>query len=165
MITFRCEHCRKNVEAPDSAVSKRGKCPYCGLSSYIPAPVKDEEVLDLAPIDEQEERRRDAEIKKLLAQEHDLLAETGGEPTPPLENREDLTKEDLHHLVVNYCLDMSSGNLKRADAHVAELRKFSMLSVEAVNDFISQKALEPALANIPGRVLQVFLTQLRDKVR
>jgi len=163
-ITFQCEHCRKEVKAPDAAAGKRGTCPYCGQSNYIPAPVSEDDVLPLAPVDEAEERRRAEQIRALLAQEKQIIAESGGEPSVPLEHREDLTPEDLYHLVVNYCLDMAGSKLDRAETHVAKLRQFPGLAQQAVADFISKKASEPALDSIPARVLKGFLTKLREKL-
>ena len=163
-ITFQCEHCRKEVKAPEAAAGKRGKCPYCGQSNYIPAPVSEDDILPLAPVDEAEERRRQERIRALLDQEKQLISESGGEPFVPLEHRGDLTPEDLHHFVVNYCLDMAGSRLQRAEAHVAKLKQFPGLAQQAVADFVSKKATEPALDSIPARVLQGFLTQLREKL-
>ena len=90
-ITFRCEHCGKDVKAPDSAGGKRGKCPYCHQSNYVPAPVSDDEVLDLAPEDEDYERHRREEIQTLRRKERDVNIEDADvESPPPLEQREDL---------------------------------------------------------------------------
>ena len=164
-ITFRCEHCRKTVEAPDAAASKRGRCPYCGKSNFIPAPVKEDELLDLAPIDEAEERRRQEQVHKLMEQEMDLLSEKKQDDTPPLEHREQVASQDLHHFVVNYCLDLHSGQLQRAQMHVQKLRQFGDAGSQAVEDFISQKVLEPAMDTIPVRLQQGFLTQLRDQLK
>ena len=163
-ITFQCEHCRKEVKAPEAAAGKRGKCPYCGQSNYIPAPVSEDDILPLAPVDEAEERRRQERIRALLDQEKQLISESGGEPCVPLEHREAITPEDLHHFVVNYCLDMAGSRLQRAEAHVAKLKQFPGLAQQAVADFVSKKATEPALDSIPARVLQGFLTQLREKL-
>jgi DNA-directed RNA polymerase subunit RPC12/RpoP len=163
-ITFRCEHCRKDVQAPESAAGKRGKCPYCGHSSYIPAPVSDDDLLPLAPVDEEEEQRRQQEVRQLFEQERDLIAQTGSKPDVPLDQREDVKPEDLHHFIVNYCLDMSVSKLPQADKQVAELRK-QPLGLQAVQDFLAGKAMEPALKAIPPRLLQAFLLQLRDKLK
>ena len=57
-IAFRCSHCHKDVQAPDAAAGKRGKCPFCGQSNYVPAPVAPADELDLAPVDEAADRRR-----------------------------------------------------------------------------------------------------------
>jgi len=36
-IKFHCEHCRRLVQAPDSAGGRRGTCPHCQGSNFIPA--------------------------------------------------------------------------------------------------------------------------------
>lgn len=164
-ITFRCEHCGKDVQAPDAAAGKRGKCPFCGQSNYIPAPVAEEDLLPLAPVDEEEERKRAQEIRRLRDQDRELIAETGGQPDVPLEHRKDMTPEDLYHLVVNYCLDLANSNLERARTHVAKLRQFRLMAQQAVNDFLAGKASEQALSRIPPRVLQGFLARLRDELK
>ena len=164
-ITFRCEHCGKDVKAPDSAGGKRGKCPHCRQSNYIPAPVSDDEVLDLAPEDEDYERHRSEEIQALRRRERDLLAENADvESAPPLEQRENLAGEDLHHFVVNYCLDMAASNLERAATHVERLRSFGPVGRQAVEDFRKGKAAEPALKAIPKALIDGFLIQLADKL-
>ncbi|HUU21156.1 MAG TPA: hypothetical protein VM389_01345 [Phycisphaerae bacterium] len=167
-ITFRCMHCHKVVKAPDAAAGRRGKCPYCQQSNYIPAPVSEDEILDLAPEDEEYERHRREEVERLLAKERELLAEGAAEVAesrPPLEHREDLASEDLHHFVVNYCLDMANAKLERAAVHVKKLKEFRGAGVQAVDDFLMGTALEPALGKIPPRVLQGFLKQLRQQLR
>jgi phage FluMu protein Com len=163
-ITFRCEHCRKEVKAPDSAAGKRGKCPYCGNSSYVPSSEKPEEI-PLAPMNEEEERRRKEEERKLFEQERQIIAERGGDAEVPLEHRQDYKAEDLYHFVVNYCLDMSQSNLERAETHVRSLKKYGYTAAQAVDDFVSGKALEPALEAIPAKVLRGFLKQLREQVQ
>ncbi|MDP7288740.1 MAG: hypothetical protein QGH94_12180 [Phycisphaerae bacterium] len=164
-ITFHCEHCHKQVSAPESVGGKRGKCPYCKQSMYIPMPVSEDELLDLAPLDDDEERTRQELVDQLRAQEHDLIAETGGSESPPLSEREDLSSEDLHHFVINYCLDMAGGNLERAQIHAKELRQFYKLGTEAVKYFQIVQGDEPALANIPQPVVQGFLSQLLEDLQ
>ena len=162
-ITFRCEHCHKEVKAPDEAAGKRGACPYCRQSTYIPSPVGEDDVVPLAPIDDDEEQKLQAEVTRLVDQERDLRAETGA-AAPPLDQRDDLAAEDLHHIVVNYCLDMASGKLARAATHVKKLRKFKEPGIGAVEEFMAGKAAEPAPDEIPPAVLKGFLKQLREQL-
>jgi hypothetical protein len=164
-ISFKCEHCRRDVTAPDEAAGKRGKCPYCDQSNYIPSPVPDEDILDLAPVDEADERRRKEEIHRLVEQEKAIMAERGEKAPVPLEHREDLGGADLHHFVVNYCLDLNAGKMARLRTFVEPLRRFKAAGVQAVEDFISGKVSEPALKHIQPRALKTFLTQLRDELR
>ena len=163
-IKFNCEHCRKEIQAPDAAGGKRGKCPFCGTSNYIPAPVGEDDVIPLAPLDESEERQRQKEIQDLLNQERDILAETGGQPKAPEEDNGSSSKQALHDLVVNYCLDMHSGKIERAATHAEALRDYGPAAVRMTDDFMSGKEIEPALATMPGGLLQGFLRKLKQSL-
>ena len=166
-IKFPCRKCGKEVTAPDAAGGKKGKCPFCGELAEIPAPPPseaDDDLIPLAPIDEEEERREQATRRALFEQEQALLKETGGPPPVPLEQREDLASEDLHHFVVNFCLDMADGKLDRAHKLAEKLRGFAETGREAVMDFIAGRVTEPALKHIPVPVLAAFLDQLKDRL-
>jgi len=161
-ISFKCEHCGKQVEAPDAAGGKRGRCPYCKQTCYIPAPVADDDLYDLAPEDEKGPQDADA----LRRQERALLSEMGdgdAEAAPvPIDQRSDLSPDDVQHLVVNFCLDMAGSNMDRAAVHQAQLAKVARTAIAAVDEFISGKTAEPALDPIPTKILQGFLKTLRD---
>ena len=162
-ITFDCTGCGKQIEAPDSAGGKRGKCPYCGQGNDIPAAAApaavDDDLFDLAPLDEDEERRRREEVQRLLEQERDLLA-ASAEETGALEQRDSVDTKDLYHFVINYCRDMADGQLQRAQTHVQKLKTFRGLGKEAAEDFLAGKVTEPSLSDIPERVLEGFLKSL-----
>ncbi|HUS90922.1 MAG TPA: hypothetical protein VM695_03690 [Phycisphaerae bacterium] len=164
-IQFECQHCHKQVTAPDAAAGKRGKCPFCGKSNEVPAPppAEDDDLIPLAPIDDEEERRERAARRALYEQEQDLLRETGGPISVPLSQRENLTPADLHHFVVNYCLDMADGKLDRADLHAQELKKFAETGRQAVTDFASGQVVEDVLHHIPQPVLTAFLKRLAER--
>jgi phage FluMu protein Com len=164
-ITFRCEHCHKEVKAPDAAGGKRGKCPYCHQSTYIPSPVSEEDILPLAEPTEEEERAEKARIQALYQQEHDLLAQTGSAPVTPLEHREELTTADLHHFVINFCLEMARDRAEAADAEAAKLRKFGPLGLKALEEIASGNVREPALDAIPRRPREVYLNTLRGRLK
>jgi len=166
-IKFRCEHCHKEIKAPDDAGGRRGTCPYCKQSCYVPTPVSEEDILPLKPIDEEEQRREQEFRRALLEEELDLRAEIGDTdavPTVPLEHREDISSEDLHHFVVNYCLDLYNGNKERAQTHLAQLKKFGGVGMKAVQDFLSGKVQEPALQEIPSDTLKEYLSLLGDQL-
>jgi phage FluMu protein Com len=164
-ITFRCEHCNKEVKAPDAAGGKRGKCPFCGQSNYIPSPVSEADILDLAPEDPQEERRRAEKLKALYQKEHDLIAQSGASPAVPLEHKEQVTSDDLHHFVINYCLAMARGNIEAADLQLTQLRKFGALSARAVEDIAGGKVREPELEKIPRLSRGKYLNILRERLK
>jgi len=164
-IRFRCEACDKTVEAPDAAAGKPGKCPYCGHSAYIPAPMRDEDIIPFSPIDEEGPEAADPEAARLRDLEKELLHEMSGEPEVPLEHKEDLGSGDLHHYVVNYCMDMFRGGLERAELTAKQLKQYKFTAIEAVQDFRAGKASEAALKSIPPKVLKGFLDGLLDKLR
>jgi len=171
-IKFNCPECGKTINAPDAAAGKRGKCPHCSAVVEIPLPPppppaeEDDDLIPLAPIDEEEERKLDQERKALYDQEKSLLdaASPSGDGVP-LEHKEDLTGEDLHHFVVNYLLDMFDGNLERANMHAEKLRGFGFQGIEAVDDFAEGKVSEPALKRIPEPVREGFLRELKARVK
>ena len=164
-IKFRCESCHKTVEAPDSAAGKRGKCPYCGHSSYIAKPVEEEDLIPLSADGEEGNSGADQESQEIKAMERELLHEMDREPSVPLDQKEDLSSEDLHHLVVNYCMDMFGGNLERAESVARDLKKLKYTAVRAVEDFESGKATEGVLKTIPAKVLRGFLAELKKRIR
>ena len=58
-IVFNCEHCGKQIKAPDSAGGKHGTCPGCKQRCLVPMPQETgDEELKVAPLDESEDERR-----------------------------------------------------------------------------------------------------------
>jgi hypothetical protein len=170
-IKFECEDCHKIINAPDTAGGKRGKCPSCGKLVDIPLPPppaeeEDPDLIPLAPIDEEEERRLARERKALYAQEKSLLDAMAPSPDDvPLDQREQVDAEDLHHFVVNYLLDMFDGNLARAQMHAEKLHSFGIKGSDAVDDFVVGKADEIVLKRIPMPIRQGFLRELKERVK
>ena len=100
-----------------------------------------------------------------MEKERDLIHETGGGPETPLEHKEDLRSEDLHHLVVNFCMDRFNGNVERADETIRKLKQFKFTAIEAVEDFESGKTLEPVLDVIPKKLMQGFIKDLKENLK
>ena len=79
-IEFHCEHCGKKVRTKDEAAGKRGRCPYCKQSVYIPMPQAEIEPLDLAPLDESDEKKRDSLHKETTKLTGSILRDTKAPP-------------------------------------------------------------------------------------
>ncbi len=164
-ISFRCEHCGKRVEAPDSAGGRRGKCPYCKQSNYIPSPVSDDELIELAP--EDDAGARGDEDESVRETERALIAEMTARdvlPVPPEKEERAELEDNLRPAVVGYCLAMADSKLERAQKHLSELKEAGEVAREVVDEFISGTVLEPALDTIPPKILQGFLTNLRKEL-
>ncbi len=167
-ITFHCEHCHQLIQAPDEAGGKRGKCPHCEGSNFVPAPPSETDELPLAPLDEEFEQQRKREIDRLMQTESVLLSETGGTEVAPRLSEKDkasISADELHHLVVNYCLDMAQGQLARADQQARRLSEFGRQGRQAVQDFATGAVLEPALDPLPAKVVQGYLKNLMSQLK
>ena len=164
-ITFQCEHCHKEIQAPDESGGKRGKCPFCQQSTYVPSPVSRGGHPSAGGTQRRGAAAEKARIQALYQQEHDLLAQTGRRPATPLEHREDLSAADLHHFVINFCLEMARDNLPDADAEAAKLRKFGPLGLKALEEIASGKVREPAFEALARRPRELYLNTLRSRLK
>jgi len=164
-IKFLCEHCHNEVTAPDSAAGKRGKCPFCSNSMQIPAPISEDDILPLAPIDEEEERRL-REEEEALWREDIALLDTSDDNTDAsvVEGHSDMSSEELRRFAINYCLAMAGSDLDRASTLVVKLKRFGLLGHEAVDGLMNDDALDPALAGLPAPLVKGFLAQLRKEL-
>ena len=100
----------------------------------------------------------------LLAESKDAKKSTSADASSPSAAAEGVSSEDLHFYVVSFCLDMSVGKLEQAQTHVDELKKHGAVGAQAVEDFLVDELLDPALDSIPKPVLHGFLKQLRDQL-
>lgn len=124
----------------------------------------EDDLIPLSPLDEDDERRRRDALRENFQADRDLLAAMTRQPMVPLEHRENLTTADLEHFVINYCLDSYDGRKERAFQNVLQLRRFTTLGIQTVEEFIAGKE-EPALKHIPSDHLAKLLHTLLDDVR
>lgn len=47
-IEFHCDHCARLIRAPEKAAGRRGVCPFCKQSVYVPTPPEEIEEIPLA---------------------------------------------------------------------------------------------------------------------
>ncbi len=165
-IEFHCEHCGRLVRAADEHAGKRGKCPTCHQSVYVPTPSDVLEPLRLAPIDEQAEHER----QRLVQDAAQLAQALRGERESPTESGRAAEPEpvgglpahaDMETTVIEYVLAMASGRLTDADALALEVQGH-MTQAEPIIDRLSLDEIPPPkLAKVPRPVLRGFLKQLR----
>ena len=169
-IEFHCNHCGELVRTSAENAGKRGKCPKCHQSVYIPTPPDDIEPLRLAPVDEDEEARR----KRLIEESQDLArtirrerADLPPEPAaaqrpsvPPVDDLRLPT--DMEALITDYALLMAQGKLNEAQRIATEIRK----DLPRADEFIERMTMDELppvrLSHIPRPVLQGFMKQLRS---
>lgn len=124
----------------------------------------DDDLIPLAPLDEDEEQRRREAMENDLRSNHDLLEAMTRRPSVPLEHRENLITTDLEHFVINYCLDSYDGHSQRAYTHAIQLRRFGALGKQTAQEFIDGKK-DPALKHIPSDRLAKLFQTLLDELR
>jgi phage FluMu protein Com len=170
-IEFHCEHCGKLIRAGDEEAGRRGKCPHCQISVYIPTPSSELEPLQLAPLDdrdEQQERQLEEESRKLaqrILQEKDVPPESYVSAAPRAEPVGDarLTAANMENLVIEYVLCMSNGKLTEAEELAFEIRTVPHAAEQVIQRLTADQMPPPQLAKIPRPVFVRFLRQLLEK--
>jgi hypothetical protein len=167
-IEFHCEHCNHLIKAPDDAGGRTGNCPHCHNATYVPRPVPESDVYDLAPLDDSEEARRVRESKEAAAYQRNLLHERNVPGEAPrgqkgMSSFVSPTKQ-LTGLIVAFVEAMSTGKLEKAEEVATELSR-QKPSVTTILDEMSHDDLSAyGLPALPKPVLTGFLKQLRQKL-
>ena len=169
-IEFHCEHCGKLVRAAAEHAGKRGKCPGCHQSVYIPTPDDQIEILDVAPVDQDDEQRK----KELLDETRDLTHSIMHDRESPPESAADtrpgpaslgdarLAKAAMESQVIQYARSMAAGNLAEAEKLAEEIRRDMTIAEEVMQQLTVDEIPPEDLADIPRPVLVAFFKQLRD---
>jgi hypothetical protein len=170
-IEFHCQYCGNMVRTGDEHAGKRGKCPHCHNSVYIPTPSDQLEPLKLAPVDEANEQRQQrlVEESRQLAQRILHERETPAEPPAHAPPRPEpvgdarLTAANMENLVIDYAVCMAAGDLSEAEELATEIRT-NMHAAEEVMQRLTADEMPPAqLSKIPRPVLVKFFKQLRER--
>jgi len=168
-IEFHCDHCGKLVRTAAEHAGKRGRCPACHQSVYIPTPSDQIEPLKLTPLDQRAERERERleresrELALRLAQESDRPPLDEAPRTPGDSDLDMLPpRMDMETLVIEYAICMADGNLAEAEELAIEIRK-NMAAADAVIERLMMDEIPPAqLVRIPRPVLVGFFKQLHE---
>lgn len=174
-IEFHCDHCAKLIRAPGEAAGRRGKCPYCQQSVYIPTPAEEIDEIPLAPVDTAGERERERLERESRQAEREILAEKrppmdrSGPSAGPAESAmpENIPSggEDVEQLIVDYLLLMRNSELVQAESVLADLRKVKAEALEAINRMATDAVPPEALSSVPSGLYQGFLKNLRAQLR
>jgi len=167
-ITFHCEHCRKKIEAPDSASGKWGKCPSCHKKVYVPGLDVGEE-LKLAPLDESELEKQ----KRLMAETRKIEREILDEKEIPDDTSEagggssasDKNNQELREDIVNYLRQMADGELDYAERIASSIIPKGIRAIKILDEIAVSEVPEPGLGDIPQQVLSGLIRSLRSKIK
>lgn len=164
-ITFHCEHCNKEIKAPDTAGGRRGKCPACHKMVYVPSPESDEE-LKLAPIDTSFLEKE----KQLMAETHRLTQDILKEREIPDGPRDtggavyEMGDKELRKNVVMYLRQMAEGELDEAETTGALIAPCGKRVTDILDIIALSEIPEPELSDIPQQLLAGAIRALRARM-
>ncbi|UCC30151.1 MAG: hypothetical protein JSU86_18375 [Phycisphaerales bacterium] len=171
-IELHCPQCQKLIRAPEDAGGKRGKCPYCENSVYIPMPADEGEEIPLAPIDDAEERRaeelRRESVEYAAAVDHVVDSGTGAEDAPS--STDDPGSAGPSDRIAGMSEDvdafvnaMGESQLAEANAAAARLKRAGTRARDYVEGLLLDEML-PTYDNVPPPVVQGFLKTLLNRL-
>ena len=172
-IKFHCSHCGKMVKAPDEAGGKRGRCPSCKESVYVPLPPDEDEAIPLAPIDDQQEkadaRARAESSRAAAALDHeDRIPPEGAMPSRTPETAAAIpTVEaiaDVGKLIERFVQAMSDSKLDHADRIANQLRTDRRRTKAAVQQLLLDEIPPASLGDIPPPLVKGFLKNLQGRL-
>ena len=169
-IELHCEHCGNKISAGDESAGQHIKCAACHQSVYVPTPSDRIETLDLEPVDQDAERKRQRslaetrEFQRRVLHEKDLPA---GKATAweqrPASSQIRPPKLDMDNLLVDYAVAMAAGDLAGADRMAADIRTDMPAAEDVMQRLTLDEIPPPKLAHIPRPVLVGFFKQLRSR--
>lgn len=170
-IELHCTKCGKLIKAPDEAGGRRGKCPYCKESVYVPMPHDDSEEIRIAPIDEDEERR----ARELRRESAGYIASVGHEtgspgPADAAETYDSVGSAPLPGEVVDvsaeveaFIVAMRDSKLDEADETAARLKSAGSGAADYVQGLILDE-MPPQVEGVPPPLVKGFLKNLLDRL-
>jgi hypothetical protein len=162
-ISFHCESCKKKITAPDNAGGKWGKCPHCYHKCYIPTPRKDDEVeLNLAPIDEEEEKKYEQMMRETQNLTGVLLHQKEV-PPEPAQNKNNGDKQ-LTIQIITYLRQMADGQLDEAQITADKIVLFKSRAKAILGNILKAERPEPELADVPKKVLAGFVRTMLTRM-
>jgi len=164
-IRLHCDHCGKNIEAPDSVGGKWGKCPACHNKVYVPQPVADDE-LKLAPIDETEEERRKRLMHESYELTKDILHEKAPVPAEPATDgaAAEIREEELANRVIRYLRQMADGDLDEAQSTAEHITPHRRQAIALLDSLAQSDPPDPELEDVPKQVLAGLIRNLRTRL-
>lgn len=160
-IEFHCSQCQKLIKAPDSAGGKRGKCPHCGHSAYIPLPPDEREEISIAPISAEDERR-DQELKRESTAFAATIGHATAVPSEP-EPAGDEEPADLDREIHLFIMAMHKSRLEDAEEVVKQVKSHGKQARSQLQDMAS-KDDAPSVEGVPPPLAQAFVKNLLERI-
>ncbi len=171
-IRVTCEHCNQVIKAPRKAAGRRGKCPHCHNSVYIPTPESELDAIPLAPEDAETRAATERLEKEAMEISAALGRETKEAPeltvTPqqehPAPRETALNATEINDLIIRYLLAMQVSELERAEALVAELQGAARQAKSKIQQMMVDAMRPEAVRGMADGLYQGFLRKLLEQL-
>lgn len=171
-IELHCSRCSKLIRAPESAAGKKGKCPYCQESVYIPTPPEEVDEIPLAPVDDADEQRAEqlrqesleyaAQVSKAQGGKFDLADVPSTADGPVAAMGDDPV--DVADEIEQYVIAMGQSKLDQAEAIVRRLQRNKNRSLSYIEGLMVDE-MPPKMGDVPAPVMKGFLKSLTQQLK
>lgn len=163
-ITFHCVHCDNKIIAKDESGGKWGICPVCHNKIYIPDLNADIDDLKLAPVDEEEERKKRELMAETYQITRDILLERENPVGKGVGYSALIDDKTLQARIISYLRKVREGKLTDAEELEKQITTHGQQSLRLLDKIASSEIPESELADIPRAVLLTLVRNLRSKI-
>lgn len=156
-IELHCSSCSGKVSAPDHAGGRRGKCPYCGASVYIPMPPDPNEEIGVEPLDEEFVQHVNEMIEESFAVTAGAGADFGMDDGPG-------EVLDCDEEVKLYILSLRDSRLDKAESALDRMKKQKTKAKNHVQAMIADPMQQP-YDGVPAPLMKAFLQKLATELQ
>lgn len=165
-IRLHCDHCGKEIKAPDDAGGKWGKCPACHNRVYVPLPATGDDELKVSPLDESEVQKQQQLMAETFRLTRDILEEQNAPETAaaPAGAAAEISEQQLTEHIVRYLRQMVDGRLDEAQRTAERIVPHRRKAMAILDQFARSDAPDPELEDIPKQVLSGLIRNLRTRI-
>ena len=173
-IELHCPNCNKGIRAPDDAGGKRGLCPSCKQSVYIPSPAAEEDIIPMAAIDEADQLRGEelhqesigfaAAVDRDRKAKEGAVESQGGARDPFGVTEAPGEVVDLAGDVEQFILAMRDSKLDDAERIAVDLDKAGVRACDYVQGLMLDQ-MPPKMEGVPQPLVQGFLKALLERLK
>lgn len=165
-IELHCPGCGKLIRAPEDAGGRRGKCPHCKRSVYIPTALTDDDIIPLAPVDPAEEER-DERMRRESSAYAASLSKAGEGASAPKRPRPGGPPPghvvDVSAEVTSYIRAMHKSKLEEAERIAKVLGSVASKAKDHIQGMMVDE-LPPSIEGVPPPLVQGFLKSLLSRL-
>ncbi len=171
-IRVTCQNCNHVIKAPRKAAGRRGKCPHCHNSVYIPTPESELDAIPLEPEHEQAHAAAQRLEKEDVALAAAMRRETKEAPeltvTPqrerPATRKTALNATEINDLIIRYLLAMQVSELERAETLTVELKGAARQAKSKIQQMMVDAMRPEAVRSMADGLYQGFLRKLLEQL-